>query len=143
MNTIAFTLPSCPPSCNSLYEIIYSERRVRLKPEVLEWKTRAKLYIKHFPESISEESIVRVNRIYYYPWFDSKGGWIERDSANMDKALFDTIAEKLGFRKGDTRFKWGEMKSYPSRVERVEVMMIEIERGEWDSGGGELEVVKA
>ncbi len=142
MNTITFTIPACPPSCNSLYNVLYSERTVRKKPEVADWQTRAKIYIKRLPEPEAELSIIRVDRCYFYPWFSSEGAWLSRDTANMDKALFDAIADKLGFRQGDTRFKQGVMDSRPSKVERVIVTLTEIPASVWQAwgGGGELEV---
>jgi hypothetical protein len=142
MNTITFTIPACPPSCNSLYSIFYAEKTVRKKPEVIDWQTRAKLYIKPLPEPEEAMSIIRVDRCYFYPWFSAEGAWLSRDTSNMDKMLFDTIADKLGFRLGDVRFKQGMMDSRNSRVERTVVCLTEIPRDEWLewTAGGELEV---
>jgi Holliday junction resolvase RusA-like endonuclease len=142
MNTITFTLPSCPPSVNSLYRIFYAERTVRKKPEVIDWQTRAKLCIRRLPEPEAPSSIIRVDRIYYYPWFSSEGRWLQRDTANMDKMLFDVIADKLGFQNGDTRFKVGMMDSRNSKVERTIVTLREVSADEWNrwTRDGELEV---
>ena len=145
MNAITFTLPSCPPSVNSLYQILYSERTVRLKPEVLEWKTRAGLYVKHFPFPVDETSIIRLDRVYGYPWFSAEGKWLSRDTPNMDKALFDLIAECLGFLRGDARFKQGWMGSINSKVERTVVTLTEVRQEIWSMWmeSGEMEVKKA
>lgn len=142
MNTITFTIPACPPSCNSLYNILYSERTVRKKPEVIDWQTRAKLYIKPLPEPEEQMSIIRVDRLYSYPWFSSEGAWLSRDTSNMDKMLFDTIADRLGFRLSDARFKQGMMDSRNGRIERVVVTLTEIRADVWQAwdGAGELEV---
>ena len=97
------------------------------------------------PEREYADSIIRVDRCYFYKWFSAEGKWLSRDTGNMDKALFDAIADKLGFQQGDTRFKQGMMDSRPSKVERVIVTLTEIPASVWQAWegagcGGELEV---
>lgn len=166
-NTVSFTLPLCPPSVNSLYTINYKEpnpsRRVNLRPECRRWKSDAKGYMPRF--RIALDSIVQVDRTYYYPWFEKTGKWpkknlwdweklqeiisqellpsfLERglirfrnaDAFNMDKLLYDTIAERIGIdakKEGDCRFKAGMMRSVNAKIERTEVRLIEIRLEDW------------
>jgi hypothetical protein len=131
MNTITFTLPLCPPSVNSLYQVRFSAPnpadRVTLRPECRQWKTNSKVYIPAF--RVAETSIVRVDRTYYYPWLTKKKTWLKKDTVNLDKLLFDAIAEKVGV--DDRRFKLGMMDSIDCSVEKTIVTLTEVTMAEW------------
>lgn len=133
LNRVTFTLPLCPPSVNSLYSINYKAAnpadRVSLKPECRRWKSDAKMYIPRF--KIAEDSVLRVDRVYYYAWFTKSKTWAKRDAFNMDKLLFDMIAEKIGV--DDRRFKEGNMVSVNSKVEKTVVTLTEIPCSEWSA----------
>lgn len=130
-NAITFTLPTCPPSVNSIWIINYREadpsRRVRIRDHCRDWKTYGKAYIPAF--TISDSSIVRVDRTFYYGWFAKNGNWRKRDTGNMDKLLFDMISEKTGI--DDRRFKLGMMDSVNSPTERTVVTLTEVLIVEW------------
>lgn len=133
LNRVTFTLPLCPPSVNSLYSINYKAAnpadRVSLKPECRRWKSDAKMYIPRF--KIADDSVLRVDRVYYYPWFTKSKTWAKRDAFNMDKLLFDMIAEKIGV--DDRRFKEGNMVSVNSKVEKTVIVLTEIPVNQWSA----------
>lgn len=125
LQQLRFTIPSLPPSVNSLHQIIYSQRRVELKPEVRRWRTGAKEYVPRAQWS-SESSIIRVDTIFYYQMFTASGKLREFDTQNVLKPLIDLIAEKQGW--NDKRAKGGSWDTVDSKDERVEVVLTEVVR---------------
>lgn len=118
-----FTIPVLPPSVNSLHQIIYSQRRVELKPEIRQWRYRAKEYVPRAQWS-SELSIIRVDVIAYYRLLTAAGKLREFDTQNLLKPLIDLIAEKQGW--NDKRAKAGSWDTVDSVDERVEVTLREV-----------------
>lgn len=118
-----FVIPVATPSVNALNNIIYSQRRVVTKPEVLKWRSDASAFI---PRIIlqSKTSFIRVDTVFYYPFYHRNGNLRMFDSDNMQKALHDTIAWKAGFR--DQRIKFGSFSSIDSSEEKVEVTLREL-----------------
>lgn len=118
-----FTIPSLPPSVNSLHQIIYSQRRVELKPEVRRWRSDAKQYVPRC-EWLSESSIIRVDIVVYYRLLTASGKLREFDTQNLLKPLIDLIAEKQGW--NDKRAKAGSWATVDDARERVEVTLTEV-----------------
>lgn len=92
-----FVLPSWPPSVNSLYQIIYSQRRVELKPEVRLWKTQAKELIPAWAQLRSTERLLSVELKFCGAWWHGNGKLKKTDVQNMVKVTLDALAEKNGF----------------------------------------------
>lgn len=132
INTVTFELPSLPGSVNEIWELNRPDSglpRKRLKPEWAIWATKMMPHILKF--SIAEDSIVRIDRCYYYPWFYKNGKWRKADVANMDKLLFDTIARKIGV--DDLFFKCGLTDSKDSQDGKVVVRLTEITKAQWSN----------
>jgi hypothetical protein len=130
-NEVRFVLPSLPGSVNEIYELNRPDSglpRRRLRAEWAIWATRMMQHIPLF--LVATDSVVRVDRCYYYPWFYKNGKWKRVDTSNMDKLLFDTIAKKIGI--DDLYFKCGWMDSRDSSNPRVEVTLTEIVGIEWE-----------
>lgn len=124
-NEVAFTLPSLPVTMNSLYQIIYSQKRVELKPECRLWKTEAKSHVPRF--RISDGSSVRIDFVFHFPFRYRNGKPRIFDVANLLKLSIDTIAEKCGF--NDFNVRLGSWSSVDSVNEKVEVTLREIVNG--------------
>lgn len=122
---LRFTIPLLPPSVNSLHQIIYAQRRVELKPEIRQWKFRAKEYVPRC-QWRSESSIIRVDTIFYYRMFTSDGKLRVFDTQNVLKPLIDLIAEKQGW--NDKRAKGGSWDTFDSVNEKVEIVLTEVIR---------------
>lgn len=137
--SVTFTLPSLPGSVNEIYAPGYSigssQPQWRLKSEWALWATKIKPHILLF--KIAANSIVRIDRCYYYRFFYGNGHWRKADTANMDKLLFDTIAAKIGV--NDLFFKCGWMDSRDSAENKVVVTLTEITEAEWRSGNHNLQ----
>lgn len=118
-----FTIPLLPPSVNSLHQIIYSQRRVELKPEIRQWKYRAKEYVPHC-QWLSSSSVIRVDVVVHYRMFTATGKLKEYDTQNLLKPLIDLIAEKQGW--NDKRAKAGSWDSVDSVDEKVVVILREL-----------------
>lgn len=120
---VKFTVPSLPPTVNSLYQIIYSQRRVELKPECLRWKSDAKRsYIPRF--QLREGRLVAVDATFYYRFQYQNGKPRVFDAANLLKLLLDAIAERCGF--NDMFIRYGSWNSVDSPGEKVEVVLREV-----------------
>lgn len=119
-----FTIPVLPPSVNSLHQIIYSQRKVELKPEVRRWRSDAKQYVPRVRWG-SETTIIRVDVIAYYRLLTAAGKMREFDTQNLLKPLIDLIAEKQGW--NDKRAKAGSWNTVDDVNERVEVQLTEVE----------------
>lgn len=118
-----FTIPVLPPSVNSLHQIIYAQRRVELKPEIRQWKYRAKEYVPRV-QWLSASSVIRVDTVFHYRMFTSDGKMRVFDTQNVLKPLIDLIAEKQGW--NDKRAKAGSWETVDSTDEKVEVVLREI-----------------
>lgn len=123
MNTVSFVLNSCPPTFNGGHIINYKQKEVKTKKEVSDWQNEAKKVMPHF-ELAYDQSVVRVDRLYHFPWKWPKGSWIIRDAFNMDFFLFNAIAKRYGF--NDLRIKGGWCWSYDSDVEKTEITVTEV-----------------
>lgn len=119
---VQFVLPSLPMSINSLYQIIYSQRKVELKPECRTWKTKAKQYVPKF--SVDDESVIRLDVAFSYPWRHKNGRLRKFDSQNLLKLLIDAVSEKIGI--DDSRIKAGSWQSLDSETEKVVVTLTEV-----------------
>jgi endodeoxyribonuclease RusA len=129
VNEVRFTIPLAFPSVNSLHQIIYSQRKVELKPEVRRWRSDAKQHIPRFIPR-SESSLLRADVVFHYPFYHANGKLREFDTHNAVKPLLDVIAEKLGF--NDKRVKSGSWDSVDSLNEKVEVVLREVVNGSSD-----------
>lgn len=121
-NTVSFVLPSLPTSVNSLYNVIFSQRRVELKPECRLWKSQAKQRIPPF--RIQEGSSVEIAAVFYFPFLWKNGKPRVFDASNLLKLLLDAIAEKCGF--NDCLIRCGSWQAVDSRDEKVEVKLREV-----------------
>lgn len=117
-----FTIPSLPPSVNALYQIIYSQRRVELKPECRRWKSDSKEYVPRFQPR--QGSLVAVDATFYYRLNYANGKPRVFDAANLLKIMIDCIAEKCGF--NDCLVRHGSWTSVDSASEKVEITLREI-----------------
>lgn len=131
VNSISFTLP-IPPSVNSLYQIIYSERRVELKPKCRRWKSEAKRQVPRF--KVGDTSFITVDVAFAYPYRYRNGNLRVYDASNLLKLLLDAVAEKIGV--NDCRFKAGSWSSINSEAEEARVTLTEIATS--SSGDGTL-----
>lgn len=104
-----FTIPFLPPSMNAVYEIIFAQRKVRMKPDVANWKTRAKEYIPKLVPS-DKAPLFRIDATFYYDFYYQNGKMKKVDTQNLMKVLIDAIAEKNGF--DDSYVKFGGWESY-------------------------------
>ena len=121
---LIFSLPSLPPSMNSVYQIIYSQRRIEMKPEVRLWKSRAKGFIPVWRIEEGEELDLE---------FKMEGNWLYKngkpkrmDVQNLLKVVIDALCEKWGV--DDSRVReiravrvQGEMERVVIAARRVKV----------------------
>jgi Holliday junction resolvase RusA-like endonuclease len=114
--SISFKIPSVPPSVNSLYNVIFSMKKVEMKPEVRLWKTKSKFYVPAWkPESLTDTGILRFEATFHYPFYSKDAKMLTRDTHNMMKLLQDTVAEKVGI--NDKFIKEGSWQSRDSKEE--------------------------
>lgn len=119
---VRFTIPSLPPSINGLYQIIYAQRRVELKPEARRWKSDSKAHVPRL--QVREGSLVSVDATFYYCFYYANGKPRVFDAANLLKLMIDCIAEKCGF--NDCLVRHGSWSSVDTKDEKVEVTLREI-----------------
>ena len=95
--SITFKIPSVPPSVNSLYNVIFSLKKVEKKPEVRLWQSQAKEFIPVWrPEKLPDTPWLYMKiKVGTNLWY--KNGQARKlDMPNMEKALIDTVCEKIG-----------------------------------------------
>lgn len=119
----SFTIPLLPPSVNALNNIIYSQRRVVTKPEVLKWRSDASCFIPRVKLQ-SKSSLLRLDALFSYGFYHRNGNLRVLDTQNLMKALIDTIAWKVGF--NDNRVKCGSWDSVDAKDELVRVVLKEL-----------------
>jgi hypothetical protein len=115
-------IPSCPSSVNALYNVLFSLRRIELKPECLLWKSQAKQFMPQFKGT---GKFLRLEAVFYYPMFYKNGKLKKRDSSNMIKLLQDSIAERYGL--DDKFITEGSWSAINSEDEKVTVILSEVE----------------
>lgn len=120
-----FCIPVLPPSVNALHNIIYGQRKVVLKPEILKWRSDIALFLPRI--QLAPESFVSVDLVFHYRHYHQNGRLRRFDTHNMVKVLLDVIAWKANF--DDSRVKAGSWASVDSPNEKVEVRLYEMARG--------------
>lgn len=120
---VSFCLPSLPVSVNGLYCVIWSQKRVELKPEARNWKTEAKG--KMPPWEHTPGASIRVDAHFEFPRFHKNGRYRIKDVSNLLKLLLDAVAERYGF--DDSVIVAGSWSSADSTTERVTVTVTEIQ----------------
>lgn len=93
--SIRFRIPGLPPSINSIYQIIYAQRRVELKPEVRLYKSRAKQYVPRWV--VAPMQPLKMELKFYAQWFFKNSAFRKLDLQNLIKVVVDAVAEKQGW----------------------------------------------
>jgi Holliday junction resolvase RusA-like endonuclease len=122
-NAVRFTLPSMPISVNRLYQIIYRERRVELKPEARRWKTQAKEHMPPWTHTPGQP--VRVDVHMEFKRLTKSERVRTKDPANYLKLILDAVAERYGF--NDCLIWSGSWSSAHANKEQVIVTVTEME----------------
>lgn len=112
-----FTLPKLPASQNAIYNILFSLKRVEMKPEVRLWKTEMKEYIP--PWKVPEGGLW-ITLVFYGNWHTKAGKVKTVDLPNLIKVTVDVIAEKLGFN-DSLIFEMRNLRKIQSTDEKIEV----------------------
>lgn len=120
--TWKFVIPCLPPSVNSLHQIIYSQRKVVLRPEILKWRSDIALFIPRI--QLRSDSLVEIALTFHYDHWYKNGKLRRLDTHNLVKVLLDVISWKANF--DDSRVKAGSWASIHSSDEKVEVVMREL-----------------
>lgn len=96
--SIRFKLLSVPPSVNSLYNVIFSLKKVEMKPEVRLWKTQAKMLIPVWkPQTLGKSGFLYFKMDVYTRLYTKDGLSVKKfDVMNMEKVLIDAVCEKIG-----------------------------------------------
>lgn len=89
-----FEIPSLPPTMNKIYLFLAGQGRVVMRPEVMRWKTEAKLFI---PRIIVPSKKLSILMWFHSNWFYKNGNMKRADCPNLEKVLIDAVAERLGF----------------------------------------------
>lgn len=122
VNEVRFTIPLAFPSVNALHQIIYSQRKVELKPEVRKFRDDAKGYIPRIV--LRSDSLIHVEATFYFKQRSRNRQLRRRDVHNAIKVILDVIAEKCGF--DDCRVKSGSWNSVDATNEKVEIVLREV-----------------
>lgn len=95
---IKFSAPLMPPSVNSLYNVFrYGQKiEVKLKPEVLFFKSKLKSYVPAWTFQHSGEIIYFSMKLHDPDYFFKNGKVRKKDLPNMVKAAIDAVCEKIG-----------------------------------------------
>lgn len=118
-------IPFLPPSVNSLYDVIWNQRKVEKKSSVRAFCYRAKEHLRAF--RLSDDSLVRMDLVFAYPFNHKNAKLRRKDTHNMVKIIADLVAEKGGW--DDCRMKSGSWESVDSEVESVMVTLVEVVNG--------------
>lgn len=103
-DSLRIRLPFCPPSVNSAYNVLYSFRRVELKPESKLFKSKVKTYVPTF--KVNEGDKLDFTIEIASSWYYKNGNMRKKDVHNMVKILVDAICEGLGI---DDKHIWNIM----------------------------------
>lgn len=117
---IKFVIPLMPPSVNSLYNIIFSMKKVELKPEIRLWKTQAKQYVPVWKQ-LGENKLpwLYFKADIYTQLYFKNGNVRKLDLQNLEKCLIDAVCEKLGI--GDEYIKEKQASKIDSDKDKIEI----------------------
>lgn len=115
-------IPFLPPSVNSLYDVIWNQRKVEKKSSVRSFCYRAKEHLRRFP--LADGALVKMDLIFAYPFNHKNARLRRKDTHNMVKVIADLVAEKGGW--DDSRMKSGSWESVDSENESVTVVLTEV-----------------
>jgi Holliday junction resolvase RusA-like endonuclease len=123
MNEMKFLIPSLPGSMNSLYNVIFSMKRIEMKPEARLWKTQAKGYIPPWKPT-KENPFMGIDCKFMFNVYFKNGKVRKIDTQNMMKLVIDAVSEKIGV--DDAYFKAGSWSTeHNTDKESVEVKIYE------------------
>ena len=117
-----FTIPSLPPSMNSIYNIIFKLGRIYLKPEVKKWKDDAKFFMP--PLQMDGWERASIHLILSSSWYFKNGNRRKIDLQNLEKCIIDAVSEKAGvcdsiFFTKYSRKKCGEKDKIEVKIRRL------------------------
>jgi Holliday junction resolvase RusA-like endonuclease len=92
---LRFRLPAPPPSINALYNVMFSMRRVEMKPEVRLYKNNMKMYVPGWEVECGEK--VDAHFEVVDNWYFKNGKFRKQDVQNVVKVLVDLVSEKQGW----------------------------------------------
>ncbi len=90
---ISFWIPLPPLSMNSVYQIIFSQRRTQMSPKARVWKMRCKQAI---PAMRLVNGAYAMTVEFHHQWYYQNGKMRRMDLQNCLKVLIDAISEKWG-----------------------------------------------
>ena len=117
-----FVIPVLPPSVNSLHQIIYTQRKVVLRPEMLKWRSDAAVHIPRI--QVQPDSLLSCDMVFSYPFLYRNGKLRRFDTHNLVKVMLDLISWKANF--DDSRIKQGSWSTVDSEREWVQVTLREM-----------------
>ena len=95
--SIRFTIPSAPPSVNSLYQVIFSLKKIQLKPEVMIWKSQSKMFVPVWrPVHDSKTGFLYFHMTVHTDLYYKNSKVRRLDLGNMEKACLDMVCERIG-----------------------------------------------
>lgn len=118
-SSVRFRINGMPESMNSIYQIIFAQRRVMMKPDVLRYKTQAKLMMP--PWKTSDNELFGIKMRFHHDWYFKKGTIRRVDLSNLEKVICDATAEKYGF--DDARI----FEKYSWKVQSGQTSFVEVE----------------
>lgn len=134
MRDITFELPRLPPSVNSIYNVIYNQRRIELKPEVWRWQTEARAYIPR--AEWGDDTFFKIQLDYHSAkWFTGKDKLRRIDATNLEKMVIDTMFKKWDI--DDCRIVERVCRKVVDVREFVSVRVIEVDEIERMDNGSE------
>lgn len=93
--SVYFRITGLPESMNSIYQIIFAQRRVQLKPDVLRYKVQAKLMMP--PWKCEDEWLYGIELKFHSDWYFKNEKIRKIDLSNLEKIVCDCVSEKYGF----------------------------------------------
>ena len=94
-SSVSFRITGLPESMNSIYQIIFAQRRVQLKPDVLRYKVQAKLMMPVW--KCSDEWLYGIELRFHSDWYFKNQKIRRIDLSNLEKVICDCVSEKYGF----------------------------------------------
>jgi len=124
MRMYKFRVPLLPISVNSMYKYNFGNKTKYLSEEARHFKFALKLACPPMSFSTPNPRLFVMIEYHSPTWICKNGNVRKKDGMNMDKLVFDSVAEKIGI--DDSRiFKWSGIKVL-SEEEFTEITVEEI-----------------
>lgn len=87
-------IPLVPPSMNALMEIIWHQRKIKVKPSIRLFRSQFQSYLPSWTPQ--PDTLYSVDFTFFDDWYWKSGGLKRQDAPNLIKCCLDALCDRYG-----------------------------------------------